>query len=145
VFWPSWRAARAEYRSRFFEAFLPKAMAVKSPDEERNRQIADEEMKIEEMKRILVRYRLHQDEELAEGVSDDVGRKTRRVVAEWVDRFELDLPPKAVDVLGTHVAALVEECAAEMAAMWSSTPWLLLHTASRRRWRARNKTKGGGE
>ena len=77
-------------RNRFFEQVLPKAMAVKEKQPERDEQVV-EDPGIEEIKQMLVDAHLHWERDAVANTDETIKRTVNRQMSEWEHRFQLEL------------------------------------------------------
>jgi len=100
-----------QYRNRFFEQVLPKAMLNKPSEDEEN--IRQEKKSIAEITAILEKLRQPSAEEFAELAADVPGtvrQRVREVLADWAPRRGLTIPDEAQADLEAHLSRLVRDC-----------------------------------
>ena len=103
-----------QYRNRFFEQVLPKAMAAKASDDD-SEMVKRERKSIAEIERILDRMNqkiaAEMAEELAAGVPRPIYERIRAVVADWGRRHQVALSDDARRDLELHLGELVQRYA----------------------------------
>jgi hypothetical protein len=97
-----------QYRNRFFEQVLPKAMANKPPEDEEN--IRRERKSIAEIRGILEKFNQGWEEELLADIPAAVREKIRGILDCWAGRFGLNLDDAARLDLEAHLSRLVQDC-----------------------------------
>ena len=98
-----------EYRSRFFEVLLPKALAVKEKQkEEASASYAD--MGLEDVSRMLGEFDRQFEESLAKNVPRVVQTKVCDMVSEWRSCHGLEVSAEAVERLGRQMVHVVADC-----------------------------------
>jgi hypothetical protein len=101
-----------QYRARFFEQVLPKAMLANTrrDEEEHNRQRGQRQ--IEEIEEMLREFHADWERELLKNTPATVQEAVSAQISDWTRRFGLNLPADAVDSLQTEMATLAQECIA---------------------------------
>jgi hypothetical protein len=97
-----------QYKNRFFEQVLPRAMLNK-PDEEKKEQVRREKSKIEDIKALLEELNQQSAEELAANVPESIKAKVRGILEDWERRSALTIPNEANADLQAHIARLVQD------------------------------------
>ena len=97
-----------QYRNRFFEQVLPKAMLNKPPEEDEN--VRREKTRIEDMKRILEELNQQWAEDLAANTPATVKAKVRGILEDWARRSALTIPSEAKADLEAHIGRMVQDC-----------------------------------
>jgi hypothetical protein len=96
-----------EYRNRFFEQVLPKAMLNKPPEEEEN--IRHEKRRIEEIERILKQFEEGMDEELRADVPGVLQQRVRDMLSNWVQQYGVSIPADARTHLDSAIVGLIRD------------------------------------
>jgi hypothetical protein len=101
-----------QYRNRFFEQVLPKAMSNKLPEDEANER--GERLAIAEIEKMLAGVRGNAEERLRKDLLADVPATVKAGVRsrldDWTGRFELSLGDDARAGLEAHIAGFVHDC-----------------------------------
>ncbi len=99
-----------QYRNRFFEQVLPRAMQNRVPEDEEN--IRQEKRSIAEIERILGQFQEDEDEteELPATTPATIQAGVRSRLTDWAGRFGLSLPDGAQASLEAHIAEFVHDC-----------------------------------
>jgi len=97
-----------QYRNRFFEQVLPKAIAAHGSDDEREQR--RERKSIAEIERMLEGLNQQWAEELAASVPETVRAKVRSILEDWARRSALTVPSGAKADLEAHIGGLVRDC-----------------------------------
>ena len=100
-----------DYRNRFFEQVLPKALAAsKAGGAGGGDDPEDADPGIEEIERMLEGLHTAWEEALAQDVPGVVAAKVYSLLHDWKWRFSLELPTDAKDSLSRRLAALANDC-----------------------------------
>lgn len=97
-----------QYRNRFFEQILPKAMAAYTSDDEQDQR--RERKSIDEITSILGRMEEQWAEELVANVPETVRAKVRSILEDWARRSALMISSEAKADLEAHISRLVQDC-----------------------------------
>ena len=101
-----------QYRNRFFEQVLPKAMLNKPSEDEEN--VRQEKKSIAEMERILEKLNQGGEEKLQDDLLTDVAATihagVRSRLEDWAEHFGLNLADDARVGLEARIARFVQEC-----------------------------------
>jgi hypothetical protein len=97
-----------QYRNRFFEQVLPKAMVNKPAEGEAHER--EERLQIEEIDGILEKFNQAWEAELIADVPGTVREGVRSRLADWTRRFGLPLADDARASLEAHIAGFVQDC-----------------------------------
>lgn len=96
-----------EYRSRFFEQLLPKALAAKASEDEEG--VRREKRRVEEIQAMIEKLQEGFEEELRADTPQAIRHKVDAMVDDWGLRFGLTIPADARASLAAHVGHLVKE------------------------------------
>jgi hypothetical protein len=94
-----------QYKNRFFEQVLPRAMAAHDSNDEQN-----ERTSIAEIERILEGLNQQWAEELVANLPETVRAKVRSILEDWARRSALTIPSEAKADLEAHLGRLVQDC-----------------------------------
>jgi len=101
-----------QYRNRFFEQVLPKAMLSKPPEDEKNER--EEKKSIAELQKMLEKVLRETEEEmirdLQENTSLTIRAKVHEIVKEWEDRCKVPLADDARKHLEAHFGRFAQTC-----------------------------------
>jgi hypothetical protein len=97
-----------QYRNRFFEQVLPKAMLNKPPENEEN--IRKEKKSIAEIEDILKQFNQDWAEDLVANVPKTVRADVRSILEDWARQFSLAIPNEAKADLEAHISRLIQDC-----------------------------------
>ncbi|MCC6126017.1 MAG: hypothetical protein IT426_13715 [Pirellulales bacterium] len=98
-----------QYRNRFFEQVLPKAMTNKPPPEEEENG-RRERRSVAEMERVLEGLNQQFAEELAADVPETVKTKVRGILGDWERRYAITIAGEAKTSLEAHFIRLAQNC-----------------------------------
>lgn len=100
-----------QYRNRFFEQLLPKAITTgaKKGDDASRIEMA-ERKSIGQLKEVLGHILRDWEEEMIADAPAAVRKSVASLLADWCRRFSLDLPPDAANSLAAHMIRLAHQC-----------------------------------
>lgn len=98
-----------DYRNRFFEQLVPRAMAARAKQEETSAE-ADVDPGLDEVRTLLEGIRQQMEESLATDVPAVVQHQVGGVLSEWCKRFGVTLPDGAAESLRLHVVGVAKNC-----------------------------------
>ncbi len=108
-----------QYRNRFFEQVLPKAMAARTAGEEEDQMVRRERKRCDEIEAVLRRFQDAARERWKRELLDDVPGTIQETaccnVSEWAKRYRLSLTDDARSGLEAQVARLVHDCITALA------------------------------
>jgi hypothetical protein len=101
-----------EYRNRFFEQVLPKAMLKTPPENETNAR--EEEIRIEEMEKVLRKMKEGAEAEtianLQKDTSSTIRTKVHELTTDWENCFHVPLTDDARQCLKSHFGRFAQTC-----------------------------------
>jgi len=101
-----------QYRNRFFEQVLPKAMLNKPPEDEENQR--QERRKIEEIRGILGKFQNAEEAELQRDLRADtpaaIQAGVRSRLEDWAGHFGLTLADNARTGLEARICGFIQDC-----------------------------------
>jgi hypothetical protein len=89
-----------DYRNRFFEAFLPKAMAAKGKDEFEHENIQTDRNNMQQIRQVLTRF-------VETSKPADLKEAAASFATQWCDTHRLKLTPEAREDLEAGISDLV--------------------------------------
>lgn len=96
-----------QYRNRFFEMVLPRAMAARPPEADEN--VRKEKKSIAEIRGVLERIRDGKDEELRTDVPRVLQQRVRDVLSNWVQQCGVSLAADARAHLDSAIVGLIRD------------------------------------
>jgi len=99
-----------EYRNRFFEQLVPKAMAARTKRVEEDGLGENADPGLEEVEKMLADLHRQWEESLAEDTPGTVQEKVRGLLSDWTRRFGVAVPAEAAESLRLQMAGLAGDC-----------------------------------
>ena len=97
-----------EYRNRFFEQVLPKAMVAKKKVEEYKQDVLDDPG-IEELEKMLEDFNQHWRENAVANTDDTIKENVRKSFEDWKRQYQIDLEPDAIKFWYIEMVKLLDK------------------------------------
>lgn len=99
-----------EYRNRFFEQLVPKAMTARTKRVEEDGLGENGDPGLKEVEKMLADLHRHWEEGLAEDTPGTVQEKVRGLLSDWTRRFGVVVTAEAAESLRLQMAGLAGDC-----------------------------------
>jgi len=99
-----------EYRNRFFEQLVPKAMAARTKRVEEDGLGENADPGLEEVKKMLADLHWQWEESLAKDTPGTIQEKVRDFLSDWTRRFDVAVSAEAAETLRLQMAGLAGDC-----------------------------------